>query len=124
MKAPPRHAQTGEDAPRELWEMSDQIELVEVHAIPADHRIIVERGLHFFTSFVERRVNLLQRATRGVADDSGPSLVSLPEGDRIGVAGGAIAAPGLVGRLPPTWTAPHHRGPCGPPRRRPALRLR
>ena len=72
--------------------MSDHVELIEIHPLPRDLRVPVERRLLFLAGGVYRRVDLLERAAFGVSDDSRPGFIGLPDGDGVGMTSPAIAS--------------------------------
>ena len=109
----PHHPGALESLPRELGEVSDQIELIKVHPVPGDCRIIVERRLDLFAGGIDGGINFLQAPALGIGDDARPGLIGLAQGDGIGVPRAAIASEGLVRNFRDMRASHHYRNSFG-----------
>src|ERR1700681_1756352 len=109
MKALPLHPDTSQNTAREFRKVSDDVELIEIHAVPRDLWILGERGLHFLSKCVLGCVGLLQRSALRIRNNAWPGCICLAEGHGVSVARSAIASQGFIGHFGDMRTTHDHR---------------
>ena len=80
-------------------ELGDHIELIQIHCLPGNRRIWSKARFLVLTRFINRQIDLLEFATRGIGDDRRPGFVGFAKSNRIGVARPAVSPERFVAEL-------------------------
>ena len=88
---------------------SHQVELAQIEFVPRNARIILQRRFDFFPGRIHGEVDLLQRAVRGIFDESRPCVIGLSKRYSVDMPRSTIASERFIGNFSDVGPAHNHK---------------